>query len=51
MILSNVEFYKYIYEYKGAEYIFYAASRGEADLAYKKIFGSSYKKFLRREDW
>lgn len=44
-------FYKYIYEYKGGEVIFYAPSREEADKSIKETFNIDVVVFLRREPW
>lgn len=43
--------YKYIYEFNGGEYIFYAPSQDEADIQYKELFNVDVIKFLRREPW
>jgi hypothetical protein len=50
-IRSKMLFYRYIYEHKGNEYIFYAKSRDEADKHYKDVFKVDIVRFLRREPW
>jgi hypothetical protein len=44
-----MKMYKYIYQFNGGEYIFYAESRVKADEQYKKLFKVDYATFLRRE--